>query len=122
MSIKIQFTTVALTAVLALAGGAKAAPASMSPSASETMSVRVSLADLDLSQQAGLTAAHRRILRAAALVCGNEPASSGLVLYAASSSCRKAAFAEAVADLDTQIASTMGPQAYPKATALAANR
>ena len=122
MSIKMQFTTVVLATTLAFAGGAKAAPASTSSPDDGTVSVRVSVADLDLSQKAGLAVAHKRIHRAAALVCGSQSASAGLTVYGLYSDCRKTAFNEAVTDLNAQIASTMGPQSYPKATALAANR
>lgn len=121
MPTKIQFTTLAITAALAFAGNVEAAPSAASVE-TESMSVRVSVADLDLSQQAGLAVARKRIHRAAALVCGSQSASAGLAIYELYSDCRKAAFNDAVTDLNAQIASTMGPQAYPKATALAANR
>jgi UrcA family protein len=120
MPTKIQFTTVAVAAMLIFGGSVEAAPAPTEPSGAETTSVRVSVADLDLRQEAGLAAAHRRIRRAAVLVCGYEPASAGLVLYVASSNCRKAAFGAAVADLDTQMASRLDPQSSPRKTALAA--
>jgi UrcA family protein len=84
------------------------------------MSVRVSVADLDLHQESGVAVAHKRIRRAAEFVCGNESPSAGLVLYRLFSSCRKAAVDDAVADLDTQIAAL--PQSSPRETALAANR
>jgi UrcA family protein len=114
VSAKIQFTTLAIAAMLAF--GASAQAAARAPSEPETFSMTVSVADLDLRQAAGLVTARKRIHRAAVLVCGNEPASSGLARYAASGACRKAAFAEAMADLDTRMA------ASPRATALAANR
>jgi UrcA family protein len=85
------------------------------------MSVRVSVADLDLRHEAGVAVAHHRIRRAAAAVCGNEPAASGLTGYSLYSDCRKAAFNGAVTDLHTQIASVLGPQP-PKATVLATRR
>jgi UrcA family protein len=120
MPAKAQFTTLAVAATLAF--GATAQAATLSPSGTETVSVRVSVADLDLHQEAGLAAAHKRIHRAAILVCGNESASSGLALYAASGSCRKTAFDDAVADLDTQVASTSAPRSSSRETALAVNR
>jgi len=122
MPTKIQFTTLALVATLASAGGSHAAPASKAPAGTETMSVRVSVADLDLRQEAGVAVAHQRIRRAAAFVCGYESPASGLILYGLYSSCRKAAIGDAVADLNTQIASMANPQSLPKATSLAANR
>lgn len=119
MPTRIQFTTIAVAATLALAGRVEASPASQAPAGTETVSVRVSVADLDLRHKAGVAVAHQRIRRAATLVCGNEPASSGLIVYGYYSSCRRAAFNDAVTDLNTQIASTL---ASPEATALAANR
>jgi UrcA family protein len=120
MPAKAQFTTLAIAATLVFGASARAAP--MSSSETGTVSVRVSVADLDLRHEAGLAAAHRRIQRAAAVVCGNEPASSGLALYAASKSCRKAAFDGAVADLDTQVASMLALRSGPRETALAVYR
>ena len=121
MPTKIQFTTLACALALAFAGSAQASPASEAAEA-ETISVRVSLADLDLSQDADLAAAHQRIHRAAVLVCGNEPASPGLLVYGLYINCRRTAFNDAVKDLNAQITSTVAQQSSPKSTALAANR
>ena len=120
MSFSIQFTTVAIATALAFAGHVEAAPASMDPVGTESMSVRVSVADLDLSQPAGLATAHERIRRAAVAVCGSQSASAGLAVYELYSDCRKTAFNDAMMDLNTKIASTLAPQAAPRATTLAA--
>jgi UrcA family protein len=122
MSIKIQLTTIALATTLAFAGGAKAAPAPTLSPDSETISVRVSVADLDLRQEAGAAAAHQRIRQAAALVCGGEPPSGVLLQHELYRACRKTAAGNAIADLKTQMAALYGPEPAPKATALAANR
>jgi|KBSMisStandDraft_5_1062788.scaffolds.fasta_scaffold88524_1 UrcA family protein len=118
MSFRTQFTTLAAAATLAFAGSVEAAPASKAPAGSETMSVRVSVADLDLRQEAGVAAARNRIRRAADFVCGSQTPLSGLILYGLYHSCRDAAFDEAVAELNTRIAS----QSAPTETALAAAR
>lgn len=122
MPTKIQLTTLACAAMLAFAGSAEAAPTSKAPAAAETTSVRVSVADLNLRQAAGVAVAHNRIRQAAVLVCGNEPLSSGLTFHRVYGSCRKAAVEAAMADLDTQIASARDPRSSSKATALVANR
>jgi UrcA family protein len=121
MSFKTQFTTLAVAATLAFAGSVEAAPASKAPAGSESISVRVSVADLDLRREAGVAVAHQRIRRAADFVCGSVTPLSGLILYGLYRSCRDAAFDEAVADLNTRIAS-LGPQSAPTETALAASR
>ncbi|MGH6965754.1 MAG: UrcA family protein [Phenylobacterium sp.] len=122
MSTKIQFTTIALAAALVFAGGAKAAPASMTGLDDVTTSVRVSLADLDLNQQAGMAVAHQRIRQAATFVCGSEPPYAGLYQHRLYNSCRKAAVDEAMADLSAQVAALGDSGSTPKLTALAANR
>jgi len=121
MSIKIQFTTFALATTLAFAGAAKAAPA-MSSLDDVTVSTRVSVADLDLNQQAGMAVAHQRIRQAATFVCGSEPPYAGLYQHRLYQKCRKAAVDDAVADLSTQMAALKDSGSAPKATTLAANR
>ena len=117
MPIKIQFTTYALTAALAFAGGAHAAPASSS-AATEPTSVRVSVADLDLHKDAGAKVALRRIHRAAVVICGDEPLSSGLHRHAVYEGCVKTTVRTALASGGSQLAG--GPPSVE--TILAANR
>jgi UrcA family protein len=117
MSIKIQFTTVVLAATLAFVGGAKAAPAASLDDA--TVSTRVSVADLDLHQQAGIAVAHQRIRQAATFVCGSEPPYAGIYQHRLYQRCRKAAVDDAVADLGARMTALKDS---PKATTLAANR
>jgi UrcA family protein len=66
---KIIVTTVAAMGALAYAISTHAATFADS----DTVSVKVSVADLDLGSQAGAAVALRRINNAAKIVCGDEP-------------------------------------------------
>ncbi len=122
MPTKIQLTTFAAAAVLAFAANAQPASASTRFPRAETVSVRVSLADLDLSRGTGMALAHKRIRQAAVFVCGSEPAFAGLREHRIYRNCRRTAVDDAVADLNTQIAALRDSETAPRATALAANR
>lgn len=118
MTTKILLTTLALTSALHFAGSAQAAP-SAEPA---HMSMRVSVADLDLHRPAGSDVALRRIHHAAVVICGDEPQSAGLRRYGLFRGCVKTTVRNAMASHDTQLA--RGPDAgrsYVE-TVLAANR
>lgn len=68
-----MFSLAVAVATIGCAAGSQAAPASSPPYASEAVSVRVSLADLDLNTSAGAKTSLRRIHNAAKQVCGEEP-------------------------------------------------
>jgi UrcA family protein len=61
---------IAAVAAIGCAAGAHAAPYSPTAYASETVSVRVKLADLDLANPAGAAAGLQRIHNAAREICG----------------------------------------------------
>ena len=109
MSLKTQFTTLACAAALAVAASAQAAPQSTPYPGTEPTSVRVSVADLDLGKDAGAAVALRRIHRAAVVICGDEPLSSGLHRHALSQSCVKSSVRAALASSSAQLAK--GPDA-----------
>jgi UrcA family protein len=70
MFYKIVLPMVVAVAAIGCAGGALAAPSPHPVYASETVSVRVKLADLDLANPAGAAASLRRIHQAAKEICG----------------------------------------------------
>jgi UrcA family protein len=122
MQTKILFTTLVLTTALAFAGSAQAAPAPTPPSAPGLMSVRVSVADLDLRRTAGADVALRRIHRAAVVICGDEPQSSGLARYALYRGCVKTTVRDALASRSTQFARDAEGGPSDLQTVLAASR
>ena len=121
MQTKFLFATLVLTTALQLAGKAQAEPPTPS-SAPAQMSVRVSVADLDLRRNAGADVALRRVHRAAVVICGDEPQSSGLARYGLFRSCVKTTVRSALASRSTQLA--WDPDGGPSYvdTILAANR
>ena len=122
MPTKFLFATLVLTTALQFAGRAQAALAPTLASDPAHMSVRVSVADLDLRRNAGADAALRRIHRAAVVICGDEPQSSGLARYGLFRGCVKATVRSALASRSTQLAwDPDGGSSYVEAI-LAANR
>jgi UrcA family protein len=103
MQTKFLFAALVLTTALQIAGRAQAEPSPPS-SAPAQMSVRVSVADLDLGGNAGADVALRRIHRAAVVICGDEPQSSGLARYGLFRGCVKTTVRNALASRSTQLA------------------
>jgi UrcA family protein len=103
------FATLAAAAALGLAVSAQASPTVSPSSQADQTSVRVSIADLDLSKDVGSTTARQRILRAASFICGDETQQAGLSRYLLYRACVKATAGDAVATLDAQIASARTP-------------
>jgi UrcA family protein len=118
MSIKILFPTLALASALQFGGGAQAAPA---PEPTQ-VSVRVSVADLDLHRRPGADIAQRRIHRAAVVVCGDEPLSSGLRRHGLFRDCVRATELSALASPGVQFAGDPDRRPSSIETILAANR
>ena len=91
------------SAAVALTAAANAQAAS-NLAETEQVSVRVSLADLDLHKDAGANVALRRIRTAAKTVCGNESQLSGLNRYIPYVACVRSTVSVARGDLETQVA------------------
>ena len=76
MSVRSLFLAAAVA--LGTAASAQASPALTASPGDDQLSVRVSVADLDLRKDAGASAALQRIRRAAAMICNSETLSSGI--------------------------------------------
>jgi UrcA family protein len=109
------FAAVAATALLGTAGQSFAAPPV------ETMSVPVSLADLDLGHTDGARIALHRITNAANEICGGEPANQNIQGRQAYLGCMKTTVHDSVARLDSPVVARLEGQ-FPVGFALAANR
>jgi UrcA family protein len=83
--------------VLVIAASAVFAPSAFAQGEGETRQVRVTYADLDLSQPSDAQRLYNRLRRATAYVCAT-PASS--VLHRYDRACRDATLDQAVADLN----------------------
>jgi|KBSMisStandDraft_5_1062788.scaffolds.fasta_scaffold3210609_1 UrcA family protein len=106
MSRKILFATLAATAALSLCTAASAGPQAQ-PYDPDTVSVKVSLADLNLNNEPGARIALRRIRNAAREVCGvapSHPLMKESELYWA---CQRGATDRAVARLDVPTVSAL---------------
>jgi UrcA family protein len=90
-------TLAGLGAALLLTGFAHAAPVPTPAQAgSETVSVSVRFADLDVNRPEGVATLRRRVEAAVTTVCGGEPDQRFLDQVAAYEHCRKAALDEAM--------------------------
>ncbi len=103
MSAKTLVAVLSAAVALGPAVTAQATPAS-NRAGTERLSVRVSLADLDLHRAAGTTVALQRIGAAAKMVCGNESQLSGLNRYIPYVACVHSTVSAARSDLDVQVA------------------
>jgi UrcA family protein len=92
-------TLFAAVFALGLAANAQAAPPT-APYAGDTVSVRVSLTDLNLDHEPGARMALYRIRKAAGYVCGGDPGSPLLKLSALYRACQRDSVDRAVATLD----------------------
>ena len=109
------FTAVAAVAILGAAAPALAGPPT------ETMSVKVSLNDLDLGHASGARIAYQRISHAADKICGGEPSNYDIQGRYAYLGCRKTIVHDAVVRLDApQVARLEAPAAT--GVTLVANR
>ncbi|HXV00787.1 MAG TPA: UrcA family protein [Caulobacteraceae bacterium] len=113
MSLKIIVTTIAVMGSLAYAVGSHAGPAS-DP---DTVSVKVSLAGLDMESHAGGAIALRRITGAATIICGE--ARSPMELDRAHQACMKATVDRAVQSLGNPIVAALNGGHRDLATFLA---
>jgi UrcA family protein len=99
-------------AVLALTAAAQPVAAQPLGGGDDTVSVRIRLADLDLTGQAGAAAAFSRIKAAASEICGPAPAIVELDRVMQHRSCVQGIVGRAVSDLDapmvTALASGVG--------------
>lgn len=120
MFAKTTLTAFAAVATLAFAAASHASPAIDGFSDPATMSVTVSVADLNLSNQAGAKVVLRRIHNAAQTICGGEPdiRSERFTLY---QSCVKATVARTVASLDSPLVTALNG-GQPLAIAVADRR
>ena len=115
MSLKIIVTTVVAMSALAYAVCTHAATLTDS----DTVSVKVSMADLDLGSQAGAAVALRRIDNAARIVCGEEPAMRDMDRAVAYRACMKATVGHAVDTLGNPIVFALNGGHHDLATFLA---
>jgi UrcA family protein len=103
MSIKIIVTTIVAMGALAYAVSSHAAGAA-NP---DTVSVGVTLSDLDLDSQSGAAVALARVDAAAGIVCGGRPAPMELDRQGQFRACRKLTADRAVASLGNPIAAAL---------------
>ena len=122
MQPKFLFAALVMTTAVHFAGKAHAATAPTPSSAPAQMSMRVSVADLDLRRNAGADAALRRIRRAAVVICGDEPQSSGLARYGLFRGCVKTTVRNALASRSAQLAWAPDDGPFYVETVLAAIR
>ncbi|HEY2178395.1 MAG TPA: UrcA family protein [Caulobacteraceae bacterium] len=115
MSLKLIVTTVAAMGALAYAVSSHAAPSSDS----DTVSVTVSLAGLDMASQAGGHAALQRITGAARIICGEAPSPVDLSGGPAYRACMKTAIDRAVDTLGNPIVTALNGGHQDLATFLA---
>jgi UrcA family protein len=113
MSLKLIVTTIAAMGALAYAVSSHAAPTS-DP---DTVSVKVSLAGLDMTSQSGGELALRRITSAARIICGEAP--SPMELDHAYPSCMKTTVDRAVDSLGNPIVTALNGGHRDLATFLA---
>lgn len=104
---------------LGLAAGAQAAPPAFS--STETVSVKVPLADLNLRRTPGARIALQRISSAARDICGN-PANLRLDSAARSRACSRETVDRAVVTLDNPIVTALNAQRTAPATLMASRR
>jgi UrcA family protein len=90
-------------ALAALAVAVVTTAAQASPAGSDVITVRVSLADLNLASQPGASIALQRIRRAAAWICGDEPLLVELDRMALYDTCLRSTVGSAVASLDNPV-------------------
>ena len=103
----------AASLALGLAASAHAGPRAAS-SDSETISVRVSLIDLNLDREAGAKVALRRIRNAAAIVCGGDLSPSLRNLSSPYQACQRDAIDRAVATLAVPTVSALNARRTAK--------
>ena len=94
-------------AAIGCAAGSHAASSSHPAYASETVSVRVKLADLDLASSAGAAAGLRRIHNAAKEICGPDESFGGFEMGRVYRACVKDSVDRAVARLDNPIVAAL---------------
>lgn len=99
MSRKTLFAALAATAALGVCTAANAGPQAL-PSDPDIISVKVSLADLNLSHEPGARIALRRIRNAAREICGVEPGPPLIRESELYRACQRSAVDRAVARLD----------------------
>jgi len=95
-----KITSTAIAALLAAVVAAGANAAQPNPDA---VTVRVSVADLNLASQQGAAVALRRIRRAAGSICGEQPAAVDLKRRALYDSCMRSTVGKVVASLDNPL-------------------
>jgi UrcA family protein len=114
--------TIATIAALAALGfatsGHAASPAVSDP---DTVTVKVNIADLNLSSQAGASTVLRRIHEAADQICGGAPSIKDLVAFSAYKSCVTSVTDRTVASLDNPYVTAMNGGARKSSTVLASN-
>ena len=122
MSTKTLFATFATAAALGLSFSAQAAPAMVQSSDDNQVSVRVSVADLDLRKDAGTAIARQRIRNAASQVCGNETQQAGLARYTLYRSCVMSTAGNAFTSLDARVAMAKNGRSSNQAAILVTSR
>ena len=110
--------TALATACLGFAGVSQATPAADS----ETASVKVSIADLNVRSEAGARAALRRFRAAAEDVCGYKQGHTSIARAADQSACVKAAVDGAVVSLGEPMVTALNASPRHKAPIVAASR
>jgi UrcA family protein len=121
VSTKTLFATVT-AAALVLSFSAQAAPTMSQSSDDNRVSVRVSVADLDLRKDAGTEIARRRLRHAANRACGEESHFLGLARYTLYRTCVMSTSSQAFAALDTRIAMARNGQPSDQAPILVSSR
>jgi UrcA family protein len=105
MFAKTSFAAIAALAVLGFAASSHASPVGASDP--NTMTVSVSVADLNLSSAAGAKIVLRRIHNAATTICGDEPDRRLTERFALYQSCVKTTVDRTVASLDSPVVTAM---------------
>ena len=121
MFAKTSFAAVAALSVLGFAATTHASPASDASSDPATMSVNVSVADLNLASPVGARIVLQRIHNAAATICGSEPDIRLTERFALYQSCVKTTVDKTVASLDSPLVTAMNG-GQPGEMAVAASR
>ena len=118
MFTKTLTTVVALAALGFAASSHAASPSSFDP---DTVSIKVKIADLNLSSEAGATAALQRIHQAAKTICGDEPPVKVLAGGAEYRACMTSVTNRAVTSLDSPYVTAMNRGSGKGDTVLASN-
>jgi len=102
-----MFTKTTSIALATVAASVITSGAQASPRDPDLITVRVSVADLNLASKPGASVALQRIRRAATSICGDEPRVNDLSRMALYDACLRSTVGRAVASLDNPLVTAL---------------